>query len=292
MIKRNVIQSSVLLCAMLALVADGHNGVAVPIDEDISPPLPPTDVGLDFIQAFLKSIAVIVVTELGDKTFFIAAVMAMRHPRLIVYFGALGALAAMTVLSVVIGYALPLLLPKAYTHYASIIMFTFFGLKLLQEARELYSQKEHKKNEELEEVEAELGVRASDNEEEHKLEDIEAGAADSKASSNVEESKTTERKDTSKGGGAMTKLAVFMQSFTLTFFAEWGDRSQIATISLASVNDPFGVTVGSFLGHAACTGLAVIGGRLLATRISERQVALAGGIVFLIFAAHSLYVGP
>ena len=220
----------------------------------------------------------------------------MRHPRLIVYVGALGALAAMTVLSAVIGYALPLVLPKTYTHYASIIMFTFFGLKLLQEARELYSQKEHKKNEELEEVEAELGVRASDNEEEHKMEDVEA-AMNTKTSPTVEGSKSTVREnkknDKAKGrSSAVTKFAVFVQSFTLTFFAEWGDRSQIATISLASVNDPVGVTIGSFVGHAACTGLAVIGGRLLATRISERQVALAGGTVFLLFAAHSLYVGP
>jgi len=278
---------------MMIVMTEGHEGVRIAVDEDISPPLPPgNEVGLDFLQAFFKSVAVIVVTELGDKTFFIAAVMPMRHPRLIVYVGALGALAAMTVLSAVIGYALPLLLPKIYTHYASIIMFTFFGLKLLQEARELYSQKEHKKNEELEEVEAELGVRASDNEEEHKMEDVEAGMT-SKSSPTIEGSKsvTGEKKDNSKNG-SMTKFAVFVQSFTLTFFAEWGDRSQIATISLASVNDPIGVTIGSFLGHAACTGLAVIGGRLLATRISEKQVALAGGIVFLLFAAHSLYVGP
>jgi Ca2+/H+ antiporter, TMEM165/GDT1 family len=209
--------------------------------------------------------------------------MAMRHPRLVVYVGALGALAAMTVLSAVIGYALPLLLPKTYTHYASIIMFTFFGLKLLQEARELYAQKEHKKNEELEEVEAELGVRADDDDEEEKK-DPELGQ--------VAQTEDKSRKQDQKNNGAMTKFAVFMQSFTLTFFAEWGDRSQISTISLAAANDPVGVTIGSFIGHAACTGLAVIGGRLLATRISERQVALAGGIVFLLFAAHSLYVGP
>jgi len=210
----------------------------------------------------------------------------MRHARLIVYLGAIIALMAMTVLSAVIGYALPLLLPKIYTHYASILMFGFFGIKLLQEARELYNQKEHKKNEELEEVEAELGVRADDDDQDKG--DIEAGSSPAPNTKSSSQSK----KDDSRKSTSSTNVAVFMQAFTLTFFAEWGDRSQIATISLASVNDPFGVTIGSFLGHAACTGLAVIGGRLLATRISERQVALAGGIVFLLFAAHSLYVGP
>lgn len=86
----------------------------------------------------------IVVTELGDKTFFIAAVMAMRHPRLVVYAGAMCALGVrvycslaliiqgMTVLSAAIGYALPQLLPRVYTHYASVFMFAFFGYKLLR----------------------------------------------------------------------------------------------------------------------------------------------------------------
>lgn len=41
------------------------------------------------------------VTELGDKTFFIAAILAMRFDRMIIFTGALGALAVMTVLSAV-----------------------------------------------------------------------------------------------------------------------------------------------------------------------------------------------
>ena len=202
----------------------------------------------------------------------------MRNSRLVVYAGALGALAAMTVLSTVIGYALPLLLPKVYTHYASVLMFAFFGVKLLQEARELYAAKDVKKNEELQEVEEELGIKMDED-----IVDVETGQLE-------EESKGDDTQAKRQQSGS--NLQIFIQAFSLTFFAEWGDRSQIATISLASVNDPVGVTLGSFIGHAACTGLAVVGGRLLAARISEKQVALAGGIVFLLFAAHSLYVGP
>jgi putative Ca2+/H+ antiporter (TMEM165/GDT1 family) len=37
------------------------------------------------------------------------------------------------------------------------------------------------------------------------------------------------------------------------------------------------------------TGLAVIGGRLMATKISQRTVAFTGGMLFLIFSAHSFY---
>ena len=50
------------------------------------------------------------------------------------------------------------------------------------------------------------------------------------------------------GGGGVAKAAaataILTQSFSLTFLAEWGDRSQIATIAMASAKDPYGVTVG------------------------------------------------
>jgi putative Ca2+/H+ antiporter (TMEM165/GDT1 family) len=44
----------------------------------------------NFIGATINSFFMILVTEIGDKTFFIAAVLAMRHARLIVYGGAMG----------------------------------------------------------------------------------------------------------------------------------------------------------------------------------------------------------
>ena len=53
--------------------------------------------------------------------FFIAAILAMTHPRMVVFGGAVGALAVMTALSAAFGYMLPSVLPKTYTHYASAV---------------------------------------------------------------------------------------------------------------------------------------------------------------------------
>jgi len=41
-------------------------------------------------------------------------------------------------------------------------------------------------------------------------------------------------------------LKIFAKTFGLIFLAEWGDRSQLATIVLASVNNVTGITVGQF----------------------------------------------
>ena len=73
---------------------------------------------------------------------------------------------------------------------------------------------------------------------------------------------------------------LFVNTFTLTFIAEWGDRSQLATIVLAGINDvvrgvkkenqsifislQVGVILGGCLGHAICTGGAVLAGALIA----------------------------
>ena len=52
-----------------------------------------------FVHAFVKAIVVIIVSEIGDKTFFIAAIFAMKHARSTVFAGAIGALGLMTFLS-------------------------------------------------------------------------------------------------------------------------------------------------------------------------------------------------
>ncbi len=56
-------------------------------------------IDMGFIHAFVASLSVVIVSELGDKTFFIAAIMAMRHSRGVVFAGAISALFIMTVMS-------------------------------------------------------------------------------------------------------------------------------------------------------------------------------------------------
>ena len=84
---------------------------------------------------------------------------------------------------------------------------------------------------------------------------------------------------------------VFIEAFVLIFLAEWGDRSQITTIALATHKNPYGVAIGGILGHCFCTSLAVLGGRIVALKISPRTVSFVGGILFFGFALHALYFG-
>jgi len=89
----------------------------------------------------------------------------------------------------------------------------------------------------------------------------------------------------------MSLFKVFINTFGLIFLAEWGDRSQLATIVLASANNVGGIIVGGCLGHLLCTSLAVIAGALIASKISVRVVTIIGGCVFIGFAISTLVIG-
>uniref|UniRef100_A0A7E4ZZ13 GDT1 family protein n=1 Tax=Panagrellus redivivus TaxID=6233 RepID=A0A7E4ZZ13_PANRE len=261
-------------------------------DEGV-PPVPHEDVSIDsagnietnseektessklnvsFYHAFIASLSVIIVSELGDKTWFIAAIMAMKHSRMAVFAGAMGALALMTVLSACLGWVTQIV-PHKLTFYISTGLFALFGLKMLHEG---YHMSPDEGKEEYEEANAEV-QKTSLEIDSGKFNDLESGNAGPAASNNTWQILTF-------------VSTIVVKSFMLTFVAEWGDRSQLTTIILAARENVSGVILGGITGHGICTGIAVVFGRLLAQRISVRTVTLVGGVVFLLFALSALFV--
>ncbi|XP_052311497.1 GDT1-like protein 4 isoform X1 [Populus trichocarpa] len=230
------------------------------------------------VQGFTKSLAMTVLSEIGDKTFFAAAILAMRHPRRLVLSGCLAALIVMTILSAAVGWAAPnlvsglleayivLRISRAWTHHITTILFFGFGLWSLWDG---FNDKGEA--EELAEVEAKLDA------------DWKANTGTAKAGSKDSDEFKKQRR---------TFLSQFfspilLKAFSITFFGEWGDKSQIATIGLAADENPFGVVIGGIVGQALCTTAAVIGGKSLASQISEKIVALSGGVLFIVFGIQS-----
>jgi Ca2+/H+ antiporter, TMEM165/GDT1 family len=195
-------------------------------------------------EAFVAGLLLITISELGDKTFFIAVIMATRQRRSLVFIGVVAALAAMTVISVLMGQ-IATVFPPQYIRYAEIGLFLAFGFNLLFQ-----------------------GWRMAD------------APCDAVCEEAVEAIAQAEIQMVKQP----TSLAIILQTFGLTFLAEWGDRTQIATIGLAASKDAIGVMLGAILGHAICAAIAVVGGKLIAGRISEKVLTLTGGVLFLVFA--------
>jgi Ca2+/H+ antiporter, TMEM165/GDT1 family len=218
------------------------------------------------LEAFTAGLLLITASELGDKTFFMAVILATRYPRKPVLIGVISALAAMTLLSVGMGNFVTLLpqlllkyFPASLSFFAKItvqqvaaLLFFLFGLKLLYESRQMTAA-----------TDAEVIDEAT--------EAVDAG-----------DQKFQQRN---------TFWKIVIESFVLTFVAEWGDRTQIATMMLAAAKSPLGVTLGSIAGHTICALIAVWGGSIIAGKISEKTITIVGGLLFILFALLTVAFG-
>mgnify|MGYP000568951322 CR=1 FL=1 len=67
------------------------------------------------------------------------------------------------------------------------------------------------------------------------------------------------------------------------FLAELGDKTMLATITLATTEGLIGTWVGSTLGMVAADGLAIVVGAHLGRRLPERAVRLGAAASFVVF---------
>ncbi|KAJ4298488.1 GCR1-dependent translation factor 1 [Collariella sp. IMI 366227] len=245
-------------------------------------------------HSFMLSFTMIIFSEIGDKTFLVAALMAMKHDRLVVFSAAFCALITMTVLSAVLGHAVPTLIPKRLTTLAAALLFLVFGARLLREG--LAMSPDEGVSAEMQEVEMELEEKENLARKEGRAGAgvspyaLEMGLARPRAAAR--------RPGAARSWGSLAGLnnlvslllsPAWVQTFVMTFLGEWGDRSQIATIAMAAGQDYWWVTLGAVLGHGCCTGVAVIGGRAIAGKVSLRVVTVGGAVAFLFFGLIYLF---
>jgi len=202
---------------------------------------------------FYQAFSLVFVSEIGDKTFFIAGLLAMKAGRLVSLIGSIGALAVMTVISVIIGqlfHAVPPGLSQGLPldDIAAVVAFAFFGLKTLKEASDIDD------------------------------------SADGKSGMDEEFEEAEEAVEGSRTIKEVTAWGKIISTFGLVFAAEFGDRSFLSTIALSAAQNPVSVAVGAIAAHAVATGIAVAGGSYVAKYISEKAIGYIGGTLFLVFA--------
>ena len=211
----------------------------------VPPPSEPT------LAAFGSSLTAITLAELGDKTFFMALILAVRHRARWVFVGAFAALTAVTLISLGLGYGLRELLPQAVVPWLAAVLFLGFGVKLLLDAQGMATDAAREEADEAEEV---------------------VNAAETRHA-------------------ITTPWAVIWEAFALVFVAELGDRTQFTTIFLATAPafSFEGLLAGTLLGHGLVTALAVGAGKWIGSRISEKLLYRLSGGLFLAFGLFALH---
>ncbi|UCD92410.1 MAG: TMEM165/GDT1 family protein [Methanobacteriota archaeon] len=76
---------------------------------------------------------------------------------------------------------------------------------------------------------------------------------------------------------------VFIQTFILFVLAEFGDKTQLAVISLTATSGyPASVLIGALIGFALVIAVGVLIGREIRKRVKLEWIVLASGIIFII----------
>jgi putative Ca2+/H+ antiporter (TMEM165/GDT1 family) len=100
----------------------------------------------------------------------------------------------------------------------------------------------------------------------------------------------TEDEYRAKTATQRTGLAAIGASFLVLFAAEWGDLSQLLTISLVGkYGEPVSVFLGAWGALLAVSGLAVIAGRVLLRHVKLSVIHYLGATICLILAGVTTY---
>jgi len=178
------------------------------------------------VQAFLISVGVIFVAELGDKSQLMAMAFASRYRARTILLGITIATALVHLVSVLVGALMGAALPtRTISVFAGI---AFLGF-------------------------AAWTVRGD------KLDDDDNARAE----------KTTK--------------SVLLAVGVAFFLAELGDKTMLATVTLATTNGLLGTWIGSTLGMVAADALAIVVGQQLGSRLPERVVKIFASITFVVF---------
>ena len=105
-----------------------------------------------------------------------------------------------------------------------------------------------------------------------------------------EEEAEAEEEYAAKATEARTGLRAVLASFLVLFAAEWGDLSQLLTISLVGrYHEPVSVFIGAWTALLVVSGLACVAGRVLLRYVKLSAIHYVGAAVCLALAGVTLY---
>lgn len=87
------------------------------------------------------------------------------------------------------------------------------------------------------------------------------------------------------------KGSVFLAVASAFFLAELGDKTMLATITLATTEGWFGTWIGSTIGMVAADALAIGVGAILGRRLPERVIKIGAALLFFAFGVALIVEG-
>lgn len=227
----------------------------VPLVKDSVPPIPlkqSTQTLATRMDVVIRSFCVVGVAEIFDKTWFVALICALNYGKKISFTGGFLALALHVFLAAALGVAIAQLFSIRALCFSTAIVFAILSAAYLWEY---------------------LVAEANDD---------------------VIQERSSEAKEAMKGdsNGETPWLESLGRVFLAVFVAEWGDRTQVAMITLHSSAPWLPVCLGSLVAFLVLTFSAVAAASLVQhAKLSERFILAVSAGSFLIFATLAFHDG-
>ena len=206
-----------------------------------------------FIKSVSQSFTIIFLSELADKTFILVLIYASKLSWFPLLFTSLLSMALMNILAISIGYLVPLILVKGIIDWIGFFCFLIFGIVSINESLNMEATTVHDEMIKQKEEDEKNYQKLPDNDEENK-----------------------------------GILSVCLELFWLLCISEIGDKSEITTIAITAMFNFYGVLCGTMFAYFCTIIIATFLGNILSHYISEKQMNIIGGVIFLLFALEIL----
>jgi putative Ca2+/H+ antiporter (TMEM165/GDT1 family) len=258
-------------------------------------PFVENNVKMPFLQSIIRSFALILTAELGDKTFIMLIILQLKANKITIVLSAILAELLMNLISILIGSCAEIMLYKNLVDYIALIFFFVYGIWLIgnsfndneqnfetdlnfEKAPSVVMENQMKKNEFKnkvltvipEDVKSEKGEDNSiinQNVEDNQIEDISFNGINSEENKNE-----------------YVDFKIFSTIFTTMIISECGDRTQISSITMSALFNIYGVLIGSSLALMTSCVLGVYFGKSLVKYLHEKSLNILLGFIFLLYA--------
>ena len=211
----------------------------------------PTEATQAFYPSVVQSFLVIFLSEIADRTFILVLIYSLKMHWIPLILTSLFSMYFMNILAIVAGMTVILLVPRDLIDWIGFFCFLLFGIFCVYEG--LGMESKSVKEEYEEEMNANDGSYSLVNDEESKHND----------------------KSTWK---------LCLELFGFLCLSEFGDKSEISTVTIAAVYNLYAVLIGTMTAYFVTILIATFLGLFIGKFLTEKMMTIIGGILFVCFA--------
>ena len=212
-----------------------------------------------FYPSLVQSFLVIFLSEIADRTFILVLIYSLKMHWIPLILTSLFSMYFMNILAIVAGYTVILLIPRDLIDWIGFFCFLFFGIFCVYEGMGMESKSvKEEYEEEMHENEANYSL-VNDEDNHH------------------ENNKSSTWK-------------LCLELFGFLCLSEFGDKSEISTVTIAAVYNLYAVLIGTMLAYFFAIIIAAFLGHVVGQYLTEKMMSIIGGILFIGFAVQILII--